>query len=144
MAEIVYRLKAGVRNKPSKTYETINWKMDTDANLTYQLTYPSDWRVSVNGNTRNYIQSGGQDVSVSVTVQDMTLVEAQQLLTVFNDPGHHSWDVTVNGIDWRTLESGNQVVQLTFHGGKTYVVQYSTLDNDNAAVFRSFTFLQAS
>jgi len=54
MAEMVYRLKAGITEKTTVSYEDLvsdDWETYTNESLGFQLKYPEDWRVVENGNT---------------------------------------------------------------------------------------------
>jgi hypothetical protein len=131
---------------PSSNSTTINWKIyesDTDG---FEIKYPTDWKTGNSDGSVYFMPMNGQDVAMSLHVFAKPTDEAEKLMPVFSVPGRTVDSRThaiINGIDWTTLVVDKyQIIQLTYHEGKTYGAQYSTFENISPAILSTFKFIR--
>ena len=129
---------------PTPADQTANWKTYNNSTYGYEVKYPNNWKVSGSGASVNFMEIGGQDVSLSFFVYDKSINEAEALLPLFSVPGRNidsRTNVTISGINWvKLVVEKNQIAQLTYYNGKTYAVQYSTFENVSPQILSTFKF----
>ncbi len=92
MAEMIWRLRAGVTNRPSRTYEELAGMERVDAWTTYrnasqklQFSYPSTYRISTDG---VFLTNADGKPWYRIGMQDTTVPEQPSLMVEVNADGY--------------------------------------------------------
>jgi hypothetical protein len=121
-----------------------DWKTYTNKTYGFEVEYPNTWTFSESADHVNFMEIGGQDVSLTFYIYNKTIDESKQLLPLFSVPGREidsSTNVTINNIGWiKFVVDTNQIAQLTYKDGKTYAAQYSTLEDISPKILSTFKF----
>ncbi|MDD5054716.1 MAG: S-layer homology domain-containing protein [Candidatus Peribacteraceae bacterium] len=127
---------------------TAGWKTYSNTQYGYEVKYPNNWKGPISDTNVAFMPVGGQDYSLAIHVYNVPLNEAEALLPVFSRPGRtidSRTTITTNGIHWvKLIVAKNQIVQLTYHDGKTYAAQYSTFENVSPQILSTFKFTTPS
>lgn len=124
------------------------WQTYRNEEYGYEIRYPHGWKVSEDNSHTSLMPIGGQDFNLLFFVFDKSLIETERSLPIFSVPERKvdsRTSATMNGINWtKLIIDSNQIVQLTFRNGKTYVAQYSTLEDISPRIFSTFKFIKQS